>query len=135
MRYDRAEDAVWLLQQAFDHWPDNSSETAEDEALTVSPELRETDLAPGHYRQNPAIKIVQVDNQSFLADRQGASIHHLDSVGSAIWTLLAEPLTQEGISEVLLTAFPDLDAGQVQQDVANLVGELTRKNLLQYGSD
>lgn len=135
LRYDSAEDAAWLLQQAFDHWPDQSFETAASEVLAAGQNTCDAELAPGHYRRNPEIKIMQLDEQSFLADQQGAAIHHLNPIGSAIWTLLAQPMSREEIIEVLLTAFPDIDVDQVRRDVDNLVGELMRKNLLQSGSN
>lgn len=135
LRYDKAEDAVWLLQQAFGSWPEDSTSASEIEVLKDKQDSDDRDLPRGYYRRNPEIKLVQVDDQSFLADRQGAAIHHLNPTGSAIWTLLAEPMLPRDIVGTLLTAFPGLDDKQVQRDVDNLVGELMSKNLLRYGSD
>ena len=135
LRYDRAEDAGWLLQQEFKSWPDTNCGAKADASIAFESKLVACDLAPGHYRQNPEIKFVQLDDQSFLADREGAAIHHLNSTGSSIWALLAEPMTQDEVIEVLLTAFPDLDRDQVRRDVGNLVEELRLKNLLHRGGE
>lgn len=135
LRYDRAEDAAWLLQRAFEHWPESSFETPADRARSDSQHSCEVDLAPGYYRRNRNIDIVQVDDQCFLADRKGAAIYHLNPIGSAIWNLLADPMTQNEVSEVLTTAFPDIDSGQVQRDIDSLVSDLRQLSLLHYDSD
>lgn len=135
LRYDRAEDAVWLLQQTFNCWPDEALEAAAGEPLANVQDAAECNLPRGCYRRNPEVTIVQVDDQCFLADRQGAAIHHLNPTGSAIWTLVSEAMTLDEITAVFLAAFPDLDHDQARRDVTNLVGELMKKNLLQYGTD
>ena len=133
LHYDRAEDAVALLRREFADWPEDAGAAADPKAFPVEHSTRTADLAAGHYRQNPAIGIVQADDQYFLADRGGAAIHHLNQTGSSIWGLLAEPITQDEIVEILATAFPDADPAQLGSDVSDLLRELLNKNLLQYG--
>ena len=55
--------------------------------------------------------------------------------GEIYWTLLAEPMAMADIVELLLTAFPGVDADQIRADVAVLLDTLTSKNLLLVGSD
>jgi len=135
LRYDRAEDAAWLLQQEFNSWTEVSPGADPGKVLPFKSNTADRGLAPGHYRQRPEISIVEVDNQSFLADRQGAAIHHLNSTGSSVWTLLAEPMTLDEVTGILITAFPDLEREQVRCDIDALVSELTRKNLLEFGGE
>lgn len=134
LNYDRAEDAVSLLQRKFDRWPDEYTRERNLRQECAKSTSDPGSLAPGYYRQAPGIGIVEADDQFFLADGQGAAIHHLNPTGSSIWGLLAEPMTRDEIVELLLSAFPGLDREQVTADVFNLLDELKGKNLLQLGS-
>jgi hypothetical protein len=69
----------------------------------------------------------------FLADGQGAAIHHLNPIGTAIWSLLAEPMTADEITNLLMTAFPDLERNSIESDLQNLIAELLSRNLLSAG--
>ncbi len=69
----------------------------------------------------------------FLADGQGATIHYLNPIGAAIWSLLAEPMTADEITNLLMTAFPDLERGSIESDLHSLIDELLSRNLLLAG--
>ena len=131
LRYNRAEDAAWLLQQEFRNWDEINT----GKVLPLRSTTDDFSLQPYHYRQKSGISIVEADNQSFLADRQGEGIHHLNTIGSAIWRLLAEPMTKEELAGVLKTAFPDMNQEKIKIDINILIGELTRKSLLEFGGD
>ena len=132
LRYDRAEDAVALLQSEFATWPEGPGDGfSAYPSQPVSVAATGGEIPAGCYRQAPGIEVIEVDGTSFLADRNGAAIHQLNAVGSAIWGLLHEPMTADEIVDLLLQAFPDLDASQVQKDVGDLLEELQRKQLLQ----
>ncbi|MCP4981911.1 MAG: PqqD family protein [Gammaproteobacteria bacterium] len=133
LRFDRAEDAVKLLQGRFSDWTD-TEESIAGNLIEVSVNST-NNLSPGYFIRKSGVNIVSVDNQSFLADSQGASIHHLNSVGTAIWTLLEEPMCIENLVEVILTAFPDVDVELIETDLNKLVGELVKKDLLLDGSE
>ncbi|UCH38798.1 MAG: PqqD family protein, partial [Gammaproteobacteria bacterium] len=135
LRYDRAEDAVDVLQREFAEWPDALPAVADPQADSSEQAVAAATLVARQYRQKPGISMVEVDDQFFLADRQGAAIHHLNPIGSSIWGLLEQPVTLDEIVEILLTAFPDLDSARVRADVGSLLQELMRKDLLQYGGD
>ena len=134
LRYDRAEDAVALLKETFEAWPVKSLEAPDTTITTAQKSMRSNHLSPGCYLRKPEISIVNIDGESFLADNQGAAIHHLNPVGSAIWTLLAEPVTIAEMVDLLLVAFPDTGGEQVEGDVADLIEALVSKNLLVVGS-
>ena len=78
--------------------------------------------------------MVEVDDQCFLADRQGNAIHHLNPVGSSIWGLLAEPMSLDEIVDLLASAFPGQEREQIAADVSTLVHRLKSKNLLHLGA-
>lgn len=135
LRYDRVEEAVALLQQAFDRWPEQSPRPAGIAAPSPGEPGATIQPGPGCYLRNPQIAMVESDDQRFLADSDGAAIYHLNSIGSAIWNLLEKPMSVAQISQLLLTAFPDLEAAQVETDVGRLCRVLARHNLLSYGGD
>ncbi len=134
MRYDRAEDAVALLKETFEAWPTESVQAPDTRFTTAQDSIRPPHVPPGCYLRKPEIGVVTIDGESFLADNQGAAIHHLNPVGSAIWTLLAEPVTIADMVDLLHLAFPDVGGEQVKGDVADLIGTLVSKNLLVVGS-
>ena len=134
LRYDRAEDAVALLKETFESWPKSSVETPDTRFTTAQESIRPPHVPPGCYLRKSEIGVVTIDGESFLADNQGAAIHHLNPVGSAIWTLLAEPVTMADMVDLLLIAFPDVGGDQIKGDLADLIDTLVSKNLLVVGS-
>lgn len=130
LRYDRADDAVALLKETFKSWPSMALEGPNTPLTKAQKSISPTNVPPGYYLRKPGISIVAIDGESFLADAQGATIHHLNPVGSAIWTQLAEPVTMADMIELLLSAFPDVDGEQIKNDVAALIDTLMSKNLL-----
>ena len=134
LRYDRAEEAAALLGERFDRWDSTVDVQRGDEAelIRASSSNVSRALRPGQFLCRQGISLVRIDDQCFLADGDGAAIHHLNSIGSAIWTLLAEPVAKEEVVELLLCAFPDLERDQVDRDVGRLLEELVDKNLLDH---
>jgi len=135
LRYDRAEDAVDLLKKTFKTWPSKVPKGPESIATTAPDSNSPTLVPPDCYLRRAEIRVVSINGESFLADSEGAAIHHLNPVGTAIWTLLAEPVTMVDMVDLLLTAFPGIGDDQVRDDVAALVDTLASKNLLLVGSD
>jgi len=136
MHYDQAEDAVDLLKETFKDWPTLARQGSPVSAAST----RNTAISPGAvppdcYLRKPDISMVSVDGESFLADARGATIHHLNPVGSAIWTLLADPVTMADMTELLITAFPTVGRDQIQADMSTLIDTLMASNLLLVGPD
>lgn len=134
LRYDRAEDAVSLLQREFSRWPDENRFEPTRQANASNSTGFASALQSGCYRQAPGITMVEVDDQCFLADQQGNAIHHLNPVGSSIWGLLAEPMSLDEIVDLLASAFPGQEREQIAADVSTLVHRLKSKNLLHLGA-
>jgi len=133
LRYDRAEDAVDLLKETFWDWPEVDKQKVPVPLLSAQNGGEPVEVPPGCYLRKPDISVVSVDGQSFLADDQGAAIHHLNAVGSAIWALLAEPTALGEMVELLLIAFPKVSRDQVESDVGALIKSLKSKNLVITG--
>jgi hypothetical protein len=141
LRYARAEDAVELLQQAFEAWPDGDP-VARPRDLADSPSReigmastlsRASDVPAGHFKRHPGAAEVEVDGERFLADPSGIAVHHLNPIGSAVWTLLEHPVTIKEATDTLHAAFPDLDRGRLERDVTSLIKSLTKRRLLIAG--
>jgi hypothetical protein len=133
LRYDRTEDAVALLKQTFKDWPETGEENSLAPLLSDYSGPEPVEIPTGCYLRQVDISMVTVDGEGFLADVQGAAIHHLNPIGSAIWTLLAEPMTLDAMVELLLVAFPEASREQVENDVGSLIDSLMSKKLLITG--
>jgi hypothetical protein len=134
LRYDRAEDAVRLLRNRFSDWSSHSGNMQYNKVMPGGQANVVLQLSPGCYLRKPDISIVQIEDQVFLADAQGAAIHHLNSIGTAIWSLLAEPMTVDEMTKLLISAFPDHQPGSIESDLGDLIDEFLSKNLLLAGS-
>ena len=133
LRYDRAEDAVALLKETFTDWPEMGEDNSRASLLSDHSDPELIEIPPGCYLRQADISVVTVDGEGFLADVHGAAIHHLNPIGSAIWTLLAEPMTLDEMVKLLLVAFPEASRDQVESDVATLINSLTSRKLLISG--
>lgn len=133
LRYDKAEDAVALLKKTFKAWSAKIPRVPDTGLTAAQNNGRPAHVPPGCYLRKSEIRVVTIDGESFLADSLGATIHHLNPVGSAIWALLDEPVAKADMVEILRAAFPDVDAEQVNDDVTALIDTLELKNLLLVG--
>lgn len=136
LRYARAEQAVALLKETFSHWPcaprQPSPVPVRQTPRTANPKPSNNDreLAPGTYLRNHEITETKVDGEHFLADAEGAAIHHLNPVAAAVWNLLAEPIALDQVVDYLHEAFPDVERQTIADDVAALIGKLVAKRLV-----
>jgi len=138
LRYSSADDAAAFLKANFKNWAGSAPTATEHEPKAPFPSGRARTVhnpLAGCYQRNPVITEALVDGESFLADAEGASIHHLNPVGSAIWQALAKPLTAGQIVGLLHAAFPEADLKQIEQDVGALLDKLTARGLVLYGDD
>ncbi len=71
-----------------------------------------------------------MEGERFLADPQGAAIHHLNPVASAVWHLLAEPMTEARIVDLIHSAFPEVARAQIAGDITTLIRDLRAKQVL-----
>ena len=52
------------------------------------------------------------------------------TVASAVWHLLAEPMTRDQIVDVIHSAFPEVAPEQIAGDITTLIGDLGAKGVL-----
>ncbi len=132
LSYGHAEEAAELLIAHFGPRPAPASRRSRATPIVAGLPMS---LLPGYYLRKPEISVIEVSGQLFLADRNGAAIRPLNQVGNAIWSLLEEPKSVAEISDLLVTAFPDLNLSQVEIDVRGLISELLASDLLNQGAD
>ncbi len=135
LNYDHPEEAAELLIASFGPAPARGKSASSLPASSLVAASRPMSLLPGYYLRKAEISVIEVNGQLFLADRKGAAIRRLDQVGNAIWSLLEQPKSVEEISDLLVTAFPDLNQSQVEIDVRGLISELLANDLLNQGAD
>ena len=82
------------------------------------------------YRQKPGVHVRQVDDQAFLADPDTDVLFHLNSIGTAVWRLLEQPITADEITGLLVDAFPDAGKEQITGDVSSLLNHMTLNGLV-----
>lgn len=128
--YDRVDDAADLLSVSL---VDQRVRPLERFTGPSSPSgiRKDADNIPdGHFKRRIGIVEVSRDGESFLADGDGASIHHLNPVGASVWTLLKEAISPGQIIDILQIAFPETDRDQIETDVYDLLKSLQRKQLI-----
>ncbi len=138
LRYSSADDAAALLKDNFTSWVDSPGRApthGPKAPLPAGPSAAIHTARAGCYRRSPVVTETLVDGESFLADAEGAAIHHLNPVGSAIWQALASPQTAGQIVELLHAAFPETDVNRIEQDVRALLDDLKARKLVFFGED
>jgi hypothetical protein len=80
--------------------------------------------------RNPEIVAREIDDTVFLVGTDNDSVFHLNTIGAAIWRLLAEPVSEAETTQTLVDAFPDIPAEQVRDDVEKLFRKLDARGFL-----
>lgn len=136
LRYARAEDALPLLDGAFAAAAEERP--AADGTPSPSYHPRPVSASPrsgsGRFRRTPAVAETRVDGDIFLTNPETGTIHHLNSVGAALWCLLEEAADLEEVVACLCLAFPDVGEPQIRADAETLIDGLTRSGLIQEPS-
>lgn len=86
--------------------------------------------ASQHYIQAEGLTETLVDQDHFLADRNGLSIYRLNAGSVAIWNVMAEPTNLDELIEIVSAAFEDVAADQIASDSASLMRNLVEAGLL-----
>lgn len=128
--YDRVDDAADLLSASLVEQQARPLERFTGPSSPSGSRKDADNIPDGHFQRRIGIIEVSRDGESFLADGDGASIHHLNPVGAAVWTLLKEPISPGQIIDILQTAFPETDRDQIETDVYDLLKSLQRKQLI-----
>ncbi|HSM42152.1 MAG TPA: PqqD family peptide modification chaperone [Afifellaceae bacterium] len=132
--YNRPEDAVRLLRERFAEWPDLAADVRDAEP--VSPDLQRAagperhDGKPG-FRRKAGVAELEIGGQTFLADNESGKISHLNQTASAIWHLLAEPMSRDEIVMLMSAAFPDVAPEAIAADVKTSLDILAAASLVE----
>jgi len=131
IHYDRADDAIKLLQEHFSHWPQKSTEAVRFTASSFSLENKTLEtLSTNSFIQNNKTQKIRIGGESFLTSPNGKAIYHLNLIGSGIWELLAEPVTENIVVSTLTTAFPQVEKSTIEKDVSKIFKNFRLKNLI-----
>lgn len=138
LTYARADDAARLLKETFSKPPSAPAGEAAH-ALDRTPDCTTTELtvaATGTacYRRCASLSETEMDGERYLADSRTGAIHHLDTIATAVWRLLANPMCEDNIVEDLSHAFPDVRRSQIAADVRSLLNDLEKKKLISLAS-
>ncbi len=82
------------------------------------------------YLRNPEATERDMDGVVFLALPGRGGIFQLNATGTALWRLLAEPVSAGEAADVLHAAFPKTPRQQIGADVETLLGKLRRAGLI-----
>ena len=81
------------------------------------------------YRRRAGVTERVIGSQVFLANPDTGSLYRLNSTGSALWRLLAEPIGLDEAVAVFGAAFPDRSADEVRMDILGLIEALLEETL------
>lgn len=76
------------------------------------------------------LSITRVEDDIFVVVPGTEEIFHLNTLGRALWELLAEPMSVAELTGVIVEAFPDQPREKITADVAAFVEQLIRRKLV-----
>ena len=82
------------------------------------------------FLRNNGIVERRIDDTVFLVDPEADIVFHLNPLGTAIWQLLAQPISAAEAATIVQAAFPDVPPKQIADDVSGLLNKLHKKNLV-----
>ena len=118
-----------MLPCAVQHNLGNKVDDKPLESKSSPPPSRPTEMAEQRPTRRPDVSVRVVEGETVILDRQGGLIHQLNPTASYIWERCDGRSTLEDIAQQLIEAF-DVDAATVRDDIATIVGEFRRLNLL-----
>lgn len=83
-----------------------------------------------HFIRNPDITIREVDDVAFLVHPETDALYHLNPLGTALWRLLKDGVSEEDAIEIICMAFPEADEKAVKMDIGALLTEFDDHNLV-----
>jgi hypothetical protein len=85
------------------------------------------------YRRAHGVYETEIGQETFLTDQNGAAIHRMNPGSTMIWRALEAPATCAQITELLSTAFGDVDQDQIERDTARTLRAFAMANLILSG--
>lgn len=144
LRYARLDDAVTLLRNAFVETDkgfsgpgveQKASPAVAAEKVTPVPDKPRSRPLHRHasdknFIRHPEVLTRQRGEECFLIQESGNDIFHLNTLGRAVWELLAEPLNELEVVALLASVFPETPRVQIERDVVNLFNAFKKRKLL-----
>jgi hypothetical protein len=91
-------------------------------------------VAALHFQPRRGQVYAKLAGELALVDSDSGVYYGLDPVGARIWNLLVDFKTPAEIRSILLTEY-DVDAHQLENDLATLFGDLFGKGLIELAPD
>ena len=71
-----------------------------------------------------------MDGESFLAESASGAIHHLNPLASALWRILRQGATRDGLTALVRAAYPEVPEATVERDIAAILADFDAKGLI-----
>jgi hypothetical protein len=81
------------------------------------------------FLRNHGIVERRIDDAVFLVNPETDTVFYLNPLGTAIWQLLAQPISAAEVAAILQDVFPDVSPKEIADDVSGLLNNLHKKNL------
>ena len=134
LQYSNGEEAAAYLRAWCDETPRGATARVDPSNLPpASHAVFTTDKAvPGErtYQRNPSVYEARLQEDVFVACAEGPGMHAFNGVTTGIWTLLAEPTTQEEITQTLAAAFPEQPREELSQAVSKIMQAMLKHRLI-----
>ncbi len=85
---------------------------------------------PGPFKRNPDFVERRVGESLFLAEAEGEAIFQLNQTGTALWRLLAQPITLEDAVVIFSAAFPERARADIEAELSDLLSKLRNRGLI-----
>lgn len=82
------------------------------------------------YQRDPQVSETEIDGEIFLVEPETEEVFYLDSMGSGLWRLIAEPKTLQEAAAVYAAAFPDTDRATIEDDLGAVLRDLLDRGLV-----
>ena len=137
LSYARVEQAVTLLGEAFDTWPDAPVQRNATQAATVDSIscLKTAGTSPRFFTRDPRVVESIADGEHFLSNADGTAIHHLNLLGSTVWQLLMNDISTTELVDAVHYAYPDVRWERIEADVRKLIAKLVESGLVVAGPE
>lgn len=88
------------------------------------------DLSRRLPQPNSDVVFCEVDEGAVLLSTGEEAYYGLNAVGARVWLLLPKHDTYEGLCTELSASYPDVELGQLSEDVSALIGDLQHNGLV-----
>lgn len=132
--YSDLEEAAECLVRHFSHWPEPAeaahAELQEEQAPPQPLLLAEGGGGP-LFRQAEKVSLRSVGRAGFLVNEETQAIFNLNEIGRALWQVLGQPASRDGLVGLFCDAFPDTPPQAIAADIDALLAQLRVARLVE----